>query len=126
MPPYSLLGEPKNKSKIQITHPWTPEEISGAWGLTKEGIGRSEEEAFKKLQRKVRINGRRSQSTTTINREVYMIVYRFYLRDAMKGDIFLGALPERRKNPKRITNESVINWGRKYFGMNGNGGDIFS
>ncbi len=54
-----------------------------------------------------------------------MIVYKFYLRDEMKGDIFLGALPERRKNPKRITNESIINWGRKYFGMNGNDEDIF-
>jgi len=53
-----------------IIHRWTPEEISEAWGLTKEGIRRSEEEAFKKLQRKVRINGKRSQSRTTINREV--------------------------------------------------------
>jgi hypothetical protein len=48
-----------------------------------------------------------------------MVVYRFYLRDAIKGDIFLGALPERRKNPQRITDESIINWGRKYFGKNG-------
>ncbi len=55
----------------------------------------------------------------------YMIVYKFYLRDATKGDILLGILPERRKNPKRITDESIINWGRKYFGMNGNGEDIF-
>jgi hypothetical protein len=54
----------------KIIHPWTPEEISDAWGLTKEEIGRSEEEAFKKLQRKVRINGKRSQTTTTINRRV--------------------------------------------------------
>ncbi|MGZ3589577.1 MAG: hypothetical protein ACXU99_02855 [Thermodesulfobacteriota bacterium] len=50
-----------------IMHPWTPEEISEAWGLTREGIGRSEEEAFEKLQRKIRINEKRSQSTTTIN-----------------------------------------------------------
>jgi hypothetical protein len=53
-----------------IIHPWTPEEISDAWGLTKEALTWSEEEAFKKLQRKDRINGKRSQSTTTINREV--------------------------------------------------------
>ena len=39
-----------------IIHPWTPEEISDAWGLTKEEIRRSEEEALKKLQRKVRTN----------------------------------------------------------------------
>jgi hypothetical protein len=35
-----------------ITHPWTPEEISEAWGLTKEVLSCSEEEAFKKLQRR--------------------------------------------------------------------------
>ena len=53
-----------------IIHPWTPEEISDAWGQTKEAIRRSEEEAFKKLQRKVRINGKRLESTSIINREV--------------------------------------------------------
>ena len=51
-----------------------------------------------------------------------MIVYKFYLRDVVKGDIFLGALPERRKNPRRVTEEfteeSIINWGRKCFGEN--------
>ena len=54
-----------------------------------------------------------------------MVVYKFYLRDPIKGDIFLGSLPERRKNPQRITDESIINWGRTYFGKNGKGGDIF-
>ncbi len=50
-----------------ITHPWSPEEISEAWGLTREGVRRSEEEAFKKVQRKVRINGRRLQFPATVN-----------------------------------------------------------
>jgi hypothetical protein len=58
-----------------------------------------------------------------------MIVYKFYLRDPIKGDIFLGALPERRKNPRRVseesTEESVINWGRTYFGKNAKDDDIF-
>ena len=58
-----------------------------------------------------------------------MIVYKFYLRDAVKGDIFLGTLPERRKNPLRVTKESteesIINWGRKYFGKNGKEKDIY-
>jgi hypothetical protein len=54
-----------------------------------------------------------------------MIVYKFYLRDAIKGDIFLGALPERRKSPKRITDEFILNWGRKYFGKNSKNEDIF-
>ena len=84
--PHNLFWEELNldREKIQMTnkvleirncccliaHPWTPQEISDAWGLTTEGIRRSEEEAFKKLQRKVRINGKRSQSTTSIDREV--------------------------------------------------------
>ena len=58
-----------------------------------------------------------------------MIVDKFYLRDAIKGDIFLGALPERRRNPQRITEESteesVINWGRTYFGKNAKDEDIY-
>jgi hypothetical protein len=70
--PHNLFWEELNldREKIQMTdktleirncccriiHPWTPEEISDAWGLTKEEIRRSEEEALKKLQRKVRIN----------------------------------------------------------------------
>jgi hypothetical protein len=84
--PHNLFWEDLklNRGKIQMTdkaleirnccclimNPWTSEEISNAWGFTKEEIKRSEEEAFKKLQRKVRINGKRSQSTTTINRRV--------------------------------------------------------
>ena len=54
-----------------------------------------------------------------------MVVYKFYLRDAIKGDIFLGSLPERRKDPRRITEESIINWGRIYFGKNAKDEDIF-
>ena len=54
-----------------------------------------------------------------------MIFYKFYLHDSVKGDILLGVLPERRKNPKRITHESIINWGRKYFGTNANDESIF-
>ena len=53
-----------------IMNPWTSGEISNAWGLTREEIRWSEEEAFKKLQEKVRINGKRLQSKTAINREV--------------------------------------------------------
>ncbi|OGP74889.1 MAG: hypothetical protein A2V86_18270 [Deltaproteobacteria bacterium RBG_16_49_23] len=50
-----------------ILSPWTPEEISNAWGLTREEIKRSEEEAFKKLERGVRISRQRSLSTAATN-----------------------------------------------------------
>ena len=53
-----------------------------------------------------------------------MVSYKLYLRDSVKGFQLLGVLPERRRNPKRITNESVLNWGRKYFG-NQNPNDMF-
>jgi hypothetical protein len=72
--PHNLFWEELNldRDKIQMTdkafeirncccliiRPWTPEEISDAWGLTREGIRRSQEKAFRKLQRKVRIMGK--------------------------------------------------------------------
>jgi len=53
-----------------IMSPWTSGEISNAWGLTREEIMRFEEEALKKLQRKIRINRKRPLSTSTLTREV--------------------------------------------------------
>ncbi len=44
-----------------------------------------------------------------------MLVYKFYLHDPVKGDELIGVVPERRKNPSRITLESVLNWGKKHF-----------
>jgi hypothetical protein len=54
-----------------------------------------------------------------------MVGYEFYWRDPIKGYQLIGVLPERRKNPKRITKESVLNWGKKYFGNKLNFNDIF-
>ena len=54
----------------RITHPWTPEEISDAWGLTEEAIRDSEEEAFRKLQKKIRMNRKRPVSADALNREM--------------------------------------------------------
>jgi len=49
-----------------ITRPWTPEEISEAWGFTKEGIRNFEKGAFQKLHRRFRVNRKRSQSQTPL------------------------------------------------------------
>jgi hypothetical protein len=84
--PHNLFCEELNldREKIQMTdkaleirncccliiHPWTPEEISNAWGLTKEAIRHSEEEAFRKLQKNIRISRKRPLSTGTLNRNV--------------------------------------------------------
>jgi hypothetical protein len=55
-----------------------------------------------------------------------MLAYKFYLHDAIKGSFeFIGLLPERRIDPGRITDESIINWGRKYFAKNVKEKEIF-
>jgi hypothetical protein len=45
-----------------------------------------------------------------------MILYELYWRDETGKDYFIGTLPERRKDPKRITKESVLNWGKDFIG----------
>jgi len=40
-----------------------------------------------------------------------MVAYELFCFDEKSGYEFIGILPERRKDPKRITNESVLNWG---------------
>jgi hypothetical protein len=45
-----------------------------------------------------------------------MVTYEIYWHDSIKGYQLIGVLPERRKNPARITEGSIINWGREFFG----------
>ena len=45
-----------------------------------------------------------------------MVAYEFYWRDPTEGQQHLGIVPERRKNPARITQESVMNWVRQILG----------
>jgi hypothetical protein len=45
-----------------------------------------------------------------------MVAYEIYRNDPVKGYELIGVLPERRENPARITERSIINWGRKFFG----------
>lgn len=54
-----------------------------------------------------------------------MVAYEFYWHDPIKGYQLIGVLPERRRNPNRITKESVLNWGEKYFGNYLNLNDMF-
>ena len=42
-----------------------------------------------------------------------MVAYEFYHRDEKGNNHFIWILPERRKNTKRITQESIMNWGKK-------------
>ncbi len=45
-----------------------------------------------------------------------MVAYEFYLRNDKGSEHLVGILPERRKDPKRITRESVMNWVRELLG----------
>jgi len=44
-----------------------------------------------------------------------MVGYQLYCWRDPKGYELIGVLPERRNDPQRITKESVLNWGQKYF-----------
>ncbi len=47
-----------------------------------------------------------------------MVLYKFYVRDHEGEEHFLGILPERRNDPKRITDESVVNLSKTILGPN--------
>jgi len=53
-----------------------------------------------------------------------MVAYELYLYDKIKGYELIGILPERRKDPKRITKESVLKWGRTVLGDSGDNKNI--
>ncbi len=54
-----------------------------------------------------------------------MVAYEFYWRDETERVHFIGILPERRKKPERITEESVLNWGMKIIGDTSGINDIY-
>jgi hypothetical protein len=54
-----------------------------------------------------------------------MLVYEFYWRDKTGRDLFLATLKERRKHPERITEESILDWGRKVRGSNAEVGHVY-
>ena len=53
-----------------------------------------------------------------------MVAYEVYSYDKINGYELIGILPERRKDPKRITKESVLNWGRMLLGRREDGNSI--
>ena len=54
-----------------------------------------------------------------------MVAYTFYWIDEIDRIYFIALLPERRKKPERITQESVINFGRTILGNNAGVNNIF-
>jgi hypothetical protein len=55
----------------------------------------------------------------------YMEAYEIYWRDENGEANFIGILPERRRNPERITQQSITNWGRKVIDDDAEVKDIF-
>jgi hypothetical protein len=45
-----------------------------------------------------------------------MMAYEFYLHDGCGKTDLIGILPERRKNARRITRKSTLNWGKLIVG----------
>jgi hypothetical protein len=45
-----------------------------------------------------------------------LVAYELYVYDEVKGYELIGILPERRKDAKRITKESILKWGRIVLG----------
>jgi len=54
-----------------------------------------------------------------------MEAYEMYWRDENGEANFIGILPERRRKPERITQQSIINWGRKVIDDDAEVKDIF-
>jgi hypothetical protein len=42
-----------------------------------------------------------------------MVVYKLYRHDQAEEPHLIGILPERRKDQERITDESILNWGKE-------------
>ena len=57
--------------------------------------------------------------------EQRMGAYEFYWLDPKGGYQIIGILPERRKNSARVTQESIMRWGKNIFGKDFDTKDIF-
>jgi hypothetical protein len=53
-----------------------------------------------------------------------MVAYEYYLHDGIKGFELIGVLPERRKDSKRVTEKSILGFGKKFWGDNVDNGNI--
>ncbi len=54
-----------------------------------------------------------------------MEAYEFYWLNPTGGYQIIGVLPERRKNPTRVTQQSIMNCGERIFGKELDTKDIF-
>jgi len=53
-----------------------------------------------------------------------MVAYEYYWHDETKGFELIGVLPERRKDASRATQESILGFGKKFWGDRMDNGNI--
>jgi len=58
-------------------------------------------------------------------KEAKMVAYEFYLRDNGEKDFLIGILPERRRDFRRINEDSILKWGRMVLGNRGDNQNIY-
>jgi len=54
-----------------------------------------------------------------------MLAYQFYCMGEDGKDHLIAILPERRRNPERITDQSILNWVREVIGNGCHGQSIY-
>ena len=54
-----------------------------------------------------------------------MLAYQFYCMGEDGKDDLIAILPERRRNPERITDRSILNWATEVIGNGCNGQSIY-
>lgn len=54
-----------------------------------------------------------------------MVAYELYYCDKSGKERLIGILPERRTNLKRMTKNSILNWGRRVVGNNSGDTNIY-
>ena len=53
-----------------------------------------------------------------------MVAYEYYWHDEKKGFELIGVLPERRKDTGRVTQESILGFGKKFWGDHMDNGNV--
>ena len=53
-----------------------------------------------------------------------MVAYEYYLHDEGRGFELIGVLPERRKESGRVSRESIIGFGKRFWGDDIDNGNI--
>ena len=60
--------------------------------------------------------GEKKDKKINLTERTKVVAYEFYWDDKEGMSHLIGILPERRKKTERITEESIMNWGKKILG----------